>query len=68
MLDQLPGLVWFSLMLVLFFFWAYGIGSFVLDLKNKILPGIIEYRRGRRAEKAKQEREEEREEREKQLY
>jgi hypothetical protein len=55
-------------MLVLFFFWAYGIGSFVLDLKNKIIPGIIRYRRGRRAEKAKEEREQEREEREQQLY
>ena len=55
-------------MLVLFFFWAYGIGSFVLDVKNKILPGIVKYRRGRRAEKAKAEREQEREEREQQLY
>jgi hypothetical protein len=55
-------------MLVLFFFWSYGIVSFVLDLKNKIVPGLIQYRRGRRREKAKQEQEEEREEREKQLY
>ncbi|KAA9397427.1 hypothetical protein Har1130_07230 [Haloarcula sp. CBA1130] len=55
-------------MLVLFFFWSYGIVSFILDLKNKILPGLIQYRRGRRREKAKQEQEEEREEREKQLY
>ena len=55
-------------MLVLFFFWSYGIVSFVLDLKNKIIPGLIQYRRGRRREKAKQEQEEEREEREKQLY
>ena len=55
-------------MLVLFFFWSYGIVSFILDLKNKIIPGLIQYRRGRRREKAKQEQEEEREEREKQLY
>ena len=55
-------------MLVLFFFWSYGIVSFVLDLKNKIIPGLIQYRRGRRREKAKQEQDEEREEREKQLY
>ncbi len=55
-------------MLVLFFFWAYGIGSFVLDMKNKIIPGLVQYRRGRRAEKAQQEHEEEREERERQLY
>ncbi|MDT3435373.1 hypothetical protein [Haloarcula sp. 1CSR25-25] len=67
MSGHLATLYW-SGMLVLFFFWAYGIVSFVLDLKNKIVPGIIQYRRGRRREKAKQEQEEEREEREKQLY
>ncbi len=55
-------------MVVLFFFWAYGIVSFGLDLKNTIIPGIIKYRRGRRRQKAKQQREEEREEREQQLY
>lgn len=60
--------VYWGGMLVLFFFWAYGIGSFVLDLKNKIIPGLVRYRRGRRAEKAENEREQEREEREKQLY
>jgi len=47
-------------MLVLFFFWSYGIVSFVLDLKNKIIPGLIQYRRGRRREKAKQEQDESR--------
>ena len=61
-------MLYWSGMLVLFFFWAYGIVSFMLDLKNKIVPGLIQYRRGRRREKAKQEQEEEREEREKQLY
>ncbi|WP_276271817.1 hypothetical protein [Haloarcula litorea] len=64
----LAGTLYWSLMLVLFFFWAYGFVSFALDLKNKIIPGIVQYRRGRLAEKAEQEREEEREEREKQLY
>jgi hypothetical protein len=67
MSSHLAMLYW-SGMLVLFLFWAYGIVSFVLDLKNKIVPGIIQYRRGRRREKAKQEQEEEREEREQQLY
>ena len=60
--------VYWGGLLVLFFFWAYGIVSFGLDLKNKIIPGIVQYRRGRRAEKAKQEAEQEREEREQQLY
>ena len=60
--------VYWGGLLVLFFFWAYGIVSFGLDLKNKIIPGIVQYRRGRRAEKATQEAEQEREEREKQLY
>ena len=60
--------VYWGGLLVLFFFWAYGIVSFGLDLKNKIIPGIVQYRRGRRAEKATQESEQEREEREKQLY
>jgi hypothetical protein len=67
-METLVATVYWGGMLVLFFFWAYGIGSFVLDLKNKIIPGIIKYRRGRRAEKAKEEREQEREEREQQLY
>jgi hypothetical protein len=66
--STLIATVYWGGMLVLFFFWAYGIGSFVLDLKNKIIPGIVQYRRGRRAEKAEQEREQEREEREQQLY
>lgn len=67
-METLVATVYWGGMLVLFFFWAYGIGSFVLDLKNKIIPGIVEYRRGRRAQKAKEERDQEREEREQQLY
>lgn len=55
-------------MTVLFFFWAYGIVSFLLDLKNKILPGLQRYLRGRREQKERREREQEREERERQLY
>jgi hypothetical protein len=67
-METLVATVYWGGMLVLFFFWAYGIASFVLDLKNKIIPGLVRYRRGRRAEKAKEEREQEREEREQQLY
>jgi len=68
MASTLVATVYWGGLLVLFFFWAYGIGSFVLDLKNKIIPGIVRYRRGRRAEAAESEREQEREEREQQLY
>jgi hypothetical protein len=53
---------------VLFFFWAYGIVSFILDLKGTIIPKTRQYLRGRRRMKQKEEQEEEREEREKQLY
>lgn len=53
---------------LLFFFWAYGIVSFGLDVKNKVLPGIRQYLRGRRLRKAKDRQEEEREEHERQLY
>ena len=55
-------------MAVLFFFWIYGIVSFGLDLKNKIIPGIRQYLRGRKKLKEKRKREQEQEEREQQLY
>jgi hypothetical protein len=61
-------LVYWGGMFVLFFFWVYGIVSFGFDLKNKIIPGILQYRRGRRKLKEEAKREEEREEREQQLY
>jgi len=54
--------------LVLFFFWAYGIVSFLLDIKNKFVPLGRQYLRGRRRLKEEKEEEEEREERERQLY
>jgi len=66
--STLVATIYWGGMLVLFFFWAYGIASFALDMKNKIIPGIVRCRRGRRAEAAKREREEERDEREQQLY
>ena len=66
MVDPTVGFV--AAMTALFFFWAYGIVSFVLDVKNKFIPLGRQYLRGRRRLKAEQRREEEREERERQLY
>jgi len=53
---------------VLFFFWAYGIVSFVLDCKNTFLPAIRALLAERRKRKREDERESEREETERQLY
>ena len=55
-------------MTLLFFFWAYGIVSFVLDVKNTFVPKGRQYLRGRRQLEEEKRREEEREERERQLY
>ena len=52
---------------LLFVFWAYGLVSFVLDVKNKFVPGIRRYLANRTERKAEAERREEREEKEKQL-
>lgn len=62
------GLVYFGAGTLLFFFWAYGIVSFVLDLKNKIIPGLRTLIDNRRAQKAEEEREREREDKKQQLY
>jgi hypothetical protein len=32
---------------LLFFFWVYGIVSFVLDVKHKLMPAVSEYHRRR---------------------
>lgn len=61
-------LAYFAVGTLLFFFWAYGIVSFVLDLKNKIIPGIRQYLRGRRRLQEERREQEEREEKERQLY
>ncbi|WP_435097536.1 hypothetical protein [Halarchaeum sp. P4] len=53
---------------LLFFFWAYGIVSFVLDVKNKFIPALRTLWRERKRQKAEEEAEREREEKEKQLY
>lgn len=55
-------------MTLLFFFWAYGIVSFALDVKNTFIPKGRQYLRGRRKLEEEKRREEEREERERQLY
>ncbi|WP_227353989.1 hypothetical protein [Haladaptatus salinisoli] len=62
------GWFYFGAGTLLFFFWAYGIVSFALDLKNKILPGVRTLLANRRARKAEEKREREREEKEQQLY
>ncbi|GAA0449637.1 hypothetical protein MUK72_10110 [Halococcus dombrowskii] len=62
------GLLYVGGMSLLFVFWAYGLVSFVLDVKNMFIPLTRQYLRGRRREKEEAEREAEREEREEQLY
>ncbi|WP_266077879.1 hypothetical protein [Haladaptatus caseinilyticus] len=62
------GLLYFGAGTLLFFFWAYGIVSFALDLKNKIVPGIRTLLENRRAQKADEEYEREQEEKKQQLY
>ena len=62
------GLLYVGGMSLLFVFWAYGIISFVLDVKNKFIPLMRRYWRGRQREKEATKREAERRERERQLY
>ncbi|MFC7214972.1 hypothetical protein ACFQO4_12900 [Saliphagus sp. GCM10025334] len=60
--------IYYGGLLVLFFFWIYGIVSFVLDVRYKIVPGIRRYRRGRRRLEDDATERDERDERERQLY
>jgi hypothetical protein len=53
---------------LLFFFWAYGVVSFALDLKNKIVPGVRGWLAARREQREQEEAEREKEERKQQLY
>jgi hypothetical protein len=55
-------------MTLLFFFWAYGIVRFLMDVKNIYIPKGRQYVRGRRRLKEEKKNEEEREEKERQLY
>jgi len=57
-----PTLVYVSAVTILFFFWIYGIVSFILDIKNKIIPGAKQYLRGRRHQKKQKRKEQEQEE------
>ncbi|WP_049895494.1 hypothetical protein [Halopiger xanaduensis] len=66
-MSSLVPLVYYGGLLVLFFFWIYGIVSFALDLKNTVIPGLRTYWHGRKQRK-QQESDNERSEREKQLY
>lgn len=60
--------VYYGGLLVLYFFWIYGLVSFGLDLKNKVLPGIKQYRRGRKRREEKRAQDDERTTKEEQLY
>lgn len=53
---------------LLFFFWVYGIVSFAIDIRKKIIPRIRQYRRGRRRIANEKQEEREREKDERQLY
>lgn len=65
---MVDGLTFFAVGSLLFVFWAYGVVSFGLDVKNKFIPMARRYIEGRRAEAERKQKEQEREEREKQLY
>ena len=54
-------------MTLLFFFWAYGIIRFGMDVKNIYIPKGRQYLRGRRRLEEKKEKESERKEKEEQL-
>lgn len=60
-------LTYVAAMTLLFGFWAYGIVSFVLDVKNKFIPAVRQYRRNRTAAAERTAEEEEREELKEQL-
>ncbi|WP_225334196.1 hypothetical protein [Halomicrobium urmianum] len=65
--DVVAAVYWGG-MVVLFFFWVYGIVSFARDLRYKYIPAVLRYRRGRKELEEKREEEREREEKEQQLY
>ncbi len=67
-MSSLIPVIYYGGLLILFGFWIYGIVSFIFDLKNKIIPGLKQYRRGRKRKKEQRSKEREREESEQQLY
>lgn len=42
------GILYVVAVVVLFFFWAYGIYAFFRDLKRSFIPKLRQYRRGRK--------------------
>lgn len=64
----LEGYAYLAGMTLLFFFWAYGIIRFLMDVKNIYIPKGKQYVRGRRKLKEEKKKEKEREEKERQLY
>jgi len=60
-------LTFFTVGTLLFVFWAYGLVSFVLDVKNKFIPLGRQYLAGRREQKEQKQQQQEREDKEKQL-
>lgn len=67
-MSSLVPILYYGGLLVLFFFWIYGIASFARDVKRRVIPGIKQYRRGRRRLAEADERDRERDENERQLY
>ncbi|MFP9192058.1 hypothetical protein ACLI4Q_10420 [Natrialbaceae archaeon A-CW1-1] len=67
-MTELIPIVYYGGLTILFFFRIYGIVSFALDVKNRIIPGIRQYRRGRARSKQRHQTEQERRENEEQLY
>ncbi|WP_440989618.1 hypothetical protein [Haloarchaeobius baliensis] len=53
---------------LLFFFWVYGIVSFVRDLRRTYVPALRQLAAARQERKEQQAEAEQREERERQLY
>ena len=62
------GLLYVAGVTALFFFWAYGIASFVRDLRRTYLPAVRRYWAARRERKRSAERDAEREDRKRQLF
>lgn len=58
------GIIYVVAVVVLFFFWAYGIYAFFRDLKRSFIPKFRQYRRGRKRLKGEGDEDESDEERE----
>ncbi len=67
-MSELIPIIYYGGLTTLFFFWIYGIVSFALDIRHKVIPIVRQYRRTRTTRKQQQEHDNERQEREEQLY